>query len=522
MGRTMKTAVQLLETFADGGVEVCFANPGTSEMHLVAALDHTPRIRPVLGLFEGVVTGAADGYGRMTGVPALTLLHLGPGLSNGAANLHNAYRARTPIINLIGDHATYHRKNDAPLQSDIEALARPVCRWLATAETPARAVELAAWALTTAVRQGPGGLIIPADIAWSDEEVPSPVPDPSAPLTSTWERRIDAVAARLRSPGCALIIGGRHLGSEACAAAMRIGAATGALVMTETFPARVERGRGRAAVPRIPYMIEMSAGVLGGVKTVVLAGAPSPVAFFALPGRPTHPTPADADFLTLVEPGEDPTAALVALAEAVAGPAAEAVTAAPINAPGLAEADRGRALDADLLARVVTATLPDQAIVCDESISLGFYAYDYAAGAAPHDWLSLTGGAIGQGLPLATGAAIACPDRRVVALQADGSALYTLQALWTQAREGLNVTNVILNNGAYAILDLELARAGAPSGGPAARALFDLTRPAIDFTALATGFGVPATRVQTAGELAAALERAHATPGPSLIEAMFR
>lgn len=218
----MKTAVQLLETFADGGVEVCFANPGTSEMHLVAALDQVPRIRPVLGLFEGVVTGAADGYGRMTGKPALTLLHLGPGLTNGAANLHNAFRARTPIINLIGDHATYHRKNDAPLQSDIEALARPVSRWLATAETPVQAVELAAWALTTAVRQGPGSLIVPADVAWSDEEAPSPVPEPAGPALSAWERRIDAVAARLRSPGCAVIIGGRFLVSEACAAAARI------------------------------------------------------------------------------------------------------------------------------------------------------------------------------------------------------------------------------------------------------------------------------------------------------------
>jgi acetolactate synthase-1/2/3 large subunit len=518
----METAVRLLETFADGGVNVCFANPGTSEMHLVAALDQVPGIRPVLGLFEGVATGAADGYGRMTGAPALTLLHLGPGLSNGAANLHNAFRARTPVINLIGDHASYHRKNDAPLQSDIEGLARPVSRWLATATTPARAVELAAWAVVAATRQGPGSLIIPADIAWSDEEALSPPPSQSSLPPPAWDQRIDEIASRLRSPGCAIIVGGRRLGAEACAAALRISVATGALVLTETFPARVERGRGRAVLPRVPYLIEMSAGLLGSVGTVILAGAPAPVAFFALPGRPTRPTPEAADFLTLVAPGDDPTAALVALAEVVAGPAGEAVSASPVVAPGFGEADGDRALDADLLARAVTATLPDQAIVCDESISLGFYAYDYAASAAPHDWLSLTGGAIGQGLPLATGAAIACPDRRVLALQADGSALYTIQALWTQAREGLDVTNVVLNNGAYAILELELARAGAPAGGHAARSLFDLTRPAIDFTALAAGFGVPATRVHTAGELAAALGRANATPGPHLIEAMFR
>lgn len=518
----METAVRMLQIFADRGVDACFANPGTSEMHLVAALDRVPRIRPVLGLFEGVVTGAADGYGRMRGAPALTLLHLGPGLSNGAANLHNAFRARTPIVSLIGDHATYHRKNDAPLQSDLEGLAQPVSRWLAAAQTSAQAVELAGRAVTAAVQSGPAALIVPADVAWSDEAPPPPPCEPEASPPSTWDRRIDEIAAALRRPRCALLLGGRRLGAEACAAASRIGAATGALVLTETFPARVERGRGRAALQRIPYLIEMSAGVLGAIDRVVLAGTPPPVAFFALPGRPTRPTKDDACFMTLVGPDEDPTAALAALAEAVAGPTGYAALASTPAPQGLAEADGERALDADLLARVITATLPEQAIVCDESISLGLYAYDAAAAAAPHDWLSLTGGAIGQGLPLATGAALACPDRQVVALQADGSALFTIQALWTQAREGLNVTNVILNNGAYAILELELARAGAPVGGSATQALFDLTRPEIDFTALAAGLGVPATRVRTAGELTRALNRAYATPGPHLIEAMFQ
>ena len=518
----METAVRLLETFADAGVEVCFANPGTSEMHLVAALDRTPRIRPVLGLFEGVVTGAADGYGRMHGGPALTLLHLGPGLSNGAANLHNAFRARTPIVSLVGDHAVAHRVNDAPLQSDIASLARPVSRWLAAAETPQQAVDLATWAVETATREGPGALVVPADLGWSDV-----VPGRSAPAlqagapTPPWDRGLEAIAARLRGGACALVLGGRRLGAEACAAAVRIGAATGALVLTETFPARIERGRDRAVLPRIPYLIEMSAGLLRSSRTVILAGAPPPVAFFALPGRPMRPTAEDAEMLVLAPVGEDPTAALVALADAIGGPAPAYVGPSP-GAPGLGPTEHDHALDADLLARVFAATMPPDAIVCDESISLGLYAYDQAAGAAPHDWLSLTGGAIGQGLPLATGAAIACPDRRVIALQADGSALYTPQALWTQAREGLNVTNVILNNGAYAILQLEMARAGAGPGGRAAEALFDLTRPAIDFCALAAGFGVPATRVKTAGELAAALRRAHATPGPALIEAMFR
>jgi acetolactate synthase I/II/III large subunit len=513
---TVKAAQRLLEYFSREGVDACFANPGTSEMHLVAAMDAAPGIRPILCLFEGVATGAADGYGRMKGAPALTLLHLGPGLGNGFANLHNAWRARTPIVSMVGEHATYHRANDAPLASDIAALARPVSAWLQTVERPADLIGLGAQALDAARRLGPAALIVPADVAWSDEEPKPPAAAKASESGETWAGDIDAAAKRLREGACALLIGGRAVSARACAAAERIARHTGAQALVETFPPRIERGAGRAALSRLPYLAEMAAGALASIKTLILVGAKDPVAFFALPGRPTRLAPDAAERMTLVEPGENPEAALEALAEALGAPPLPARESAPPALPG-ADAP----LDAAGLSAALAATLPENAIVSDESVTLGLFAFDAAANAAPHDWLMLTGGSIGQGLPLATGAAVACRDRRVVALEADGSALYTIQALWTQAREGLDVTNVILNNGAYAILNLEMMRTGVTNASQAAGELFDLRRPSLDFTAVAAGFGVPASRVRTAHELAEALRRSFATPGPSLIEAMF-
>jgi acetolactate synthase-1/2/3 large subunit len=512
----MKAAQRLLEHAAREGVRACFANPGTSEMHLVAALDAAPAIRSILCLFEGVATGAADGYGRMAQNPALTLLHLGPGLGNGLANLHNAYRARTPIVSLIGEHATYHIANNPPLATDIASLARPVSAWLKTVEKPETLAMLGAEALCAARRQGPAALILPADVAWSDAEQLAPAAAAPTATDTDWTRSLDQ-AAKALSPSAALLLGGRFLSAQACAAAQRIADKTGAQVLIETFPPRVERGAGRARLSRLPYLSEMAVGVLAKAQTVILAGATAPVAFFALPGKPTTLSPQGADILELVRPGTSPEQALEALAEAVGATAPMRVDeGAPTQIP---TAD-GR-LDPLGFAQVIAATLPEDAIVSDESNTLGLYAFDAAAGARPHDWLTLTGGSIGQGLPLATGAAVACPDRRVLALEADGSALYTIQALWTQAREGLNVTNVILNNGAYAILKLEMMRAGIADQTKAAGELFDLGRPTIDFVDLARGFGVPGERVTSVHEFAAALQRSFAAPGPSLIEVMF-
>lgn len=510
----MKAAQSLLALAEREGMGACFANPGTSEMHLVAALDSAPGIRPVLCLFEGVATGAADGYGRMKQAPALTLLHLGPGLGNGLANLHNAYRARTPIVSLIGEHATFHRANNPPLASDIASIARAVSCWVKTAETPADLLGLAQDAIDAARRNGPAALILPADVAWSDDALIAPTPR-KVQENEANPANLDEIA-RLFEPRTLLLLGGRFLSAEACGAAQRIGAKTGALVLIETFPARVRREGPGAQLKRLPYLSEMAAASLAEIDTVILAGAASPVAFFALPGRPTKLAPEHARVVQLGASSRNIEHALALLADHLKAPALNVLSPAPPTPAA------GHAIDAAALAQSFAATLPADAIVCDESNTAGLFCYDAAASAPAHDWMTLTGGAIGQGLPLATGAAIACPERRVIALEADGSALYTLQALWTQARESLNVTNIILNNGAYAILRLEMMRAGVNQLSDAANALFDLTRPSIDFCEIALGFGVPAVRVETPSALTAALARSYATPGPALIEVMIR
>lgn len=511
----MKAAQRLLEYLAREGVSACFANPGTSEMHLVAAMDAVPAMRPILCLFEGVATGAADGFGRMAQQPAVTLLHLGPGLANGVANLHNAYRAGAPIVSLVGEHATYHRANNPPLATDILALARPVSHWMDTVQAPEQLVCSAAKALDAARQSGPALLIVPADVAWSDVE-PALPDEPATMRSAGWTDMLDA-AARALGPKTVLLLGGRRLSAKACAAAERIGAKTGAQVFVETFPARIERGGGCAPLKRLPYLSDMAAGLLSGAEIVVLAGAADPVAFFALPDRPTRLAPTAARIVEFARKTDDIESALEALAEAVRAPRVTPRESKP--APALPKPE-GR-VDPSSFAQIVAATLPENAIVSDESNTLGLYAFDAAAAAAPHDWLTLTGGSIGQGLPLATGAAVACPDRRVIALEADGSALYTIQALWTQAREQLNVTNLILNNGAYAILKLEMMRTGVTTQSHAAETLFELDRPAIDFTQIANGFGMPAERVRTNDALVAALQSSYSASGPRLIEIMF-
>jgi acetolactate synthase-1/2/3 large subunit len=512
----MKAAQRLLELAHARGVRACFANPGTSEMHLVAALDAVPGIKPILALFEGVATGAADGFGRMAQAPALTLLHLGPGLGNGLANLHNAKRAHTPIVSLIGEHATYHLHNDPPLASDIAALAAPVSKWLRTVDRSEGLVIAGAEAIDAARRDGPAALILPADIAWSDIEPAAPPPSSPARTRQAWEKNVDA-AARALDARAVLFLGGRYLSARACELAHAISEKTGCKALVETFPARIARGAGVPVLSRLPYLSEMAASTLADRSTIILAGAAAPVAFFALPERPTRLSPDGASLVSFAAPTDDLEAALEALASVVAAKAAaSSATSEKPLAPNAADA-----IDPMAVARAIAATLPENAIVSDESNTLGLFTFDTCAGAAPHDWLTLTGGSIGQGLPVATGAAAACPDRRVVALQADGSALYTIQALWTQARESLNITNVILNNGAYAILKLEMMRAGINAQTHAAGELFDLRRPTIDFVQVASGFGVPAQRIATQQALVAALRRSFAEPGPSLIEVMF-
>jgi acetolactate synthase-1/2/3 large subunit len=512
----MNGARALLSTLVDAGVDICFANPGTSEMHFVAALDDVPAMRGVLCLFEGVVTGAADGYGRVTGKPAATLLHLGPGLGNGLANLHNARRARTPIVNIVGDHATYHTRYDAPLESDIASIAGAVSGWY---RSTARADDVAGDAVdAVAAAYGPPGcvatLVLPADASWSESST-GPCP-PRAPARHTVvpSDTVDEVAKALRSgEKAALLLGGQALRADGLHAASRVAGTTGAALLGETFPANLERGAGIPAVDRLAYLAEMAQAQLDGVRHLVLVDAKSPVSFFAYPGKASDLVPAGCTVHTLARPGEDAAQALEALAEAVGAPA-DAGTPAPSVRP---DAPSG-GLNTETLAAAVGATLPEGTVVVDEGNTSGLFVAGATAGAPRHDWLTLTGGAIGIGLPMATGAAVAAPDRPVLCLQADGSAMYTLQALWTQAREGLNVTTVILSNRSYAILNMELHRVGADAGGPQARRLLDLTDPELDFCDLARGMGVPARRVENAEDLVTALQTSFREAGPSLIE----
>ena len=513
----MNGAQALIRTLAGSGVDVCFSNPGTSEMHFVAGLDAVPQLRGVLCLFEGVATGSADGYGRMTGRPAATLLHLGPGLANGLANLHNARRAATPLVNVVGEHATYHKRFDAPLESDIDSLARPVSRWI---RRPARAADVAADAAeAVAAALGPPGgvatLLLPADVSWSGDAEPAP-PVPRREPSVVPDPVIGQAASALRGGGARVILlGGAALRRPGLEAASRIAAATGARLLGETFPARLERGAGLPGLERLAYLAEFAQPQLAGTRQLILAGARAPVSFFAYPGLPGSLVPGGCQVHTLARPGEDVCGALASLAGRVAPQARPQPQ--PAGRPALPDGD----LTAGTAAAVIGALLPEGAIVSDEANTSGLSLPAATAGAPPHDWLTLTGGAIGQGLPVATGAAVACPDRSVLALDSDGSAMYTIQALWTQAREGLDVTTVIFSNRRYAILDLELQRVGAVAGGDAARSLLDLSRPDLDFTALARGMGVPAARAASAAEFAGELRRALAEPGPHLIEALL-
>ncbi|MHB8220562.1 MAG: acetolactate synthase large subunit [Acidimicrobiales bacterium] len=515
----MNGARALIETLTGAGVRVCFSNPGTSEMHFVAALDDVPEMRGVLCLFEGVATGAADGHARLTGSPAATLLHLGPGLGNGVANLHNARRAHTPLVNIVGDHATYHKRYDAPLESDVAGLAGAVSGWY---RVSARADDVGADAAdAVAAAYGPPGrvatLVLPADVSWSESTsgpaAPRPVPVPSAVPPAT----VDAVAKVLRSgEPAALVVGGSSLRERGLVAASRVCAATGAKLLGETFPACLERGAGLPALERLGYFAEFMEAQLAGVQHLILVGTHSPVSFFAYPGKPSDLVPSGCRVHVLAAGHEDAPVALEALADCLGAPADGALRA-PAERPERPEGP----LTMETLAAAVGAVLPHGAVVVDESNTAGLFVPGATAGGPRHDWLTLAGGAIGQGLPVATGAAVAVPERPVLCLEADGSAMYTIQALWTQAREGLNVTTVVLANHSYAILNLELSRVGASAGGPKASEMLDLTRPELDFVSLARGMGVPATRVTTAEDLVTGLERSLAEPGPSLIEAVL-
>jgi acetolactate synthase I/II/III large subunit len=511
-------AQALMQTLADAGIEVCFTNPGTSEMHFVAALDGEPRMRAVLALFEGVATGAADGYARMADKPAATLLHLGCGLGNGLANLHNARKGRVPIVNIVGDHARYHVQYDAQLQSDIETVARNVSPgFVCTSQSTAALCRDAVDAIVAA-RGLPGQvatLVLPADVSWGEGGVPCAPPPPAVQAVAD-DAVVGSVAAAIRSSGrTALLLGGRALREPALLAAARIAGHSGVKLLAETFPTRLERGAGLPPVERIAYLAELAGVQLADIEHLVLVDAKAPVSFFAYPGKPSYLVPDSCTVHTLSTPEQDAAASLDALAQALGAANAEAALQ-PAARPGR---PRGR-LTAEKVCKAVGHLLPENAIIVDEAITSGLMLPLMTAGAPRHDLITLTGGAIGQGLPNAIGAAIACPRRPVLALIGDGSAMYTLQALWTMAREALDVTTIIFNNASYSVLNLELERVGAEAVGAKARAQLDLAGPRLNFAQLAQGMGVHGVRVGTAEELVKALEYAFSMPGPHLIDAL--
>ncbi len=507
----------LVKTAMNAGIEICFANPGTTELPIVAAMDSVPGIRPVLCLFEGVCTGAADGYGRMAGKPAMTLLHLGPGLGNGIANLHNARRGHSPIVNVIGEHASWHRPLDPPLAMDIEALARTVSGWLRTCRSAAEISRDTADAVAAALRGQVATLIVPQDYQWED------LPDVSPALGKIEKSSVDNEAveetASLLKSGIAtlLLLGGSALGERGLVAAARIEKATGCRLMSETLPARMERGHGLPALPRLPYFPEQAHAALSPYEVVVTAGAAEPVSFFGYKGSRSRPLRDDQQLKRLAADNGDAVLALECLADAVAPHVDVRQDVSPHPKHECRNLPTGP-LTAEKAAQVLAALQPENAVIVDESVTSGGHYYSLAASAPRHSLLTLTGGAIGQGMPCALGAAVACPHRPVINFQADGSALYTFQALWTQAREALNITTLLCSNSAYEILRIELARSGEASSGKACHDLTDLGNPPIDWVKVSRGLGVPAVSTDTAEALVHELNKALSEQGPHLIE----
>lgn len=514
----MNGAESLLTTLINSGVEVCFTNPGTSEMHFVAALDEVEGMRCVLCLFEGVLSGAADGYARMAGKPASTLLHLGPGLGNALANLHNAKKGHVPVVNIVGDHATYHLQYDAPLTADIEAIAGPVSHWVHTSQSAQDIARDTAEAVRQAGRARIATLMLPADVSWGDN--PN---GPEEAVTLAPARRIpadkvaDALAILGSGEKCMIMIGGRDISAKCGLLLGQLGKATGARVCTDVFPTRLARGAGRVVLERLPYLAELAIDHIADIEQLILIGVPRPVSFFAYPGVAGVIASESCEYTALAGPDDDIEQLLLDLVDSFNAANVEP-DVHPLAIPELPSGP----LDVHKTAQALAHFIPENAIIVDEAATSSMPIFPQTAHSRPHDWLSLTGGSIGWGLPAAVGAAIACPDRKVICLEGDGSAMYTIQSLWTMAREQLDIAVVIFNNRKYSILELEFGRTGARGGvpGPKAASMLDIGSPDMDFVAIATGLGVAASRATTAEEFNTQLKTALDAQGPYLIDAI--
>ena len=514
----MNGAESLVRTLVHNNVDVCFANPGTSEMHFVGALDKVPGIRCVLGLFEGVLTGAADGYYRMSGKPASTLLHLGPGLANALASIHNAKKAHSGMVNIIGQHTLQHLKVESPLTSDIEAIAHPMSHWVKTSTKSMDLSKDGAEAIAHA-KKAPGkiaSLILPADTAWGEggDVITAKCPD----IRHKVDEVIIKKVAKLLTNGkhSTLILGGGALTEEATLLAGKISTKTGCGIITEAANARLSRGAGRLDMLRIPGagVVDRALAMLEKAGQLVLVASKPPVAFFGYPNKPSLLYKKNVPILNLVEVEEDIVAALTDLANELGAlnevPNYVAISKRPERPSG--------SISKEKLAMAIGATLPENAIVVDESVTTGRDFFPATAGAPPHDWLNNRGGAIGYGMPVSIGAAIACPDRKVVLLEGDGSGMYTVQSLWTMARENLDITILIFANRTYEILKGELINVGIQNPGPRAIDMLTLDRPYIDWVNIAKGMGVEALKVNNCENLLKALDVGIKKDGPFLIE----
>lgn len=513
----MNGADLIVETAIRAGIKVCFANPGTTEMPIVLALDSRPGIKPVLGLFEGVCTGAADGYGRMLEKPAMTLLHLGPGFANGIANLHNARRAGTPVVSLIGEHATWHRSADPPLAMDIRSLAGTVSGWQRTNKSARALSRDMADAIDASLYGQIATLIVPNNYQLQAGNGAS-IASPQFKYDPIDSDSIKAAAQLLQSQRkTVLILGGRALRKRGLKAAARIKAAAGCDVLTTTFPAYVERGNGLLNVPRIPYFPEGGIEILSGYEAAVLAGTKEPVTFFGYEGVRGRLLTENQPRVEIATDKQDIVEALESLADALNAPSFSKIKPEhPLRSHNTSDLPTGE-LTSEKVCLTIAALQPEGAIVIDEGLTTSFSYYSISADSAPHSFITIAGGSIGYGMPCAVGAAFACPERPVINLQADGSAMYTLQALWTEARLGLNIITLICSNRSYNILKVELIRAGVKSTGPEASSLVELDHPEINWVKLAEGMGVPAVSVDTAEALASEFRKALSEPGPHLI-----
>lgn len=504
----------LVGTLINHGVDLLFTNPGTSEVGLLAEIGTSEQIRAVPVLFEGIAAGAADGYFRMTGCPAATMLHVGPGLANAWSALHNAAKARSGVVNIVGQLSEAHLEYESPLKSDLLALATSVSDVVRYPLSSAR-VGIDAHAAADAAKRGKVATLVMAnDVGWSDgAELATP---PGAQNTDA-HGALDpaAMTALKQGPRTLFLLGGLALDVGAQRDAAAIASATGCSVMIEWANARCERGGDLPSWARIPYPVDEAVRTLAAYDTIVLCGAAEPIAFFNYRNSPSRLAAPSARVIDLHAEGADVRLALGAARRALASDPAR-----PCHPPA-SRYTYGAPKSPDPVSAAIAAALPEDAIIVNEAITSASDLFAASAAAPRHTWLDNLGGSIGFALPAAIGAAIGAPGRRVIALCGDGSTMYSLQGLWTMARENLDITVLVFANRAYKILINELVQASDAHLNDRTFSLLQLDNPAIGWAKLSGSLGVDATRVHSFDQLKAALTLALDTQGPRLIEVVI-